>query len=233
MRLAGYVGYDALGLAALVGRADPPSELAVTAAPAIAALNPKINAVVELYPDRIEGLDEAARRRSVSRRAVPDQGHRRASRRPQGRVRQPALRGHDRAADTYPCGCSGGGPQHHRPLERARILDVGHHRERALRQHLHTLARGLSAGGSTGGGGRGRRRHGADGARLGHRRLDPHAGELCGGVGLKPSRGRVSLGPLLDEGGWGLARISCRPRPSATRPRCSTASRCRSPAIPS
>ncbi len=27
----------------------------------------------------------------------------------------------------------------------------------------------------------------------------------CGGVGLKPSRGRVSAGPLVDEGGWGLA----------------------------
>jgi amidase len=27
----------------------------------------------------------------------------------------------------------------------------------------------------------------------------------CGGVGLKPSRGRISAGPLRDEGGWGLA----------------------------
>jgi len=27
----------------------------------------------------------------------------------------------------------------------------------------------------------------------------------CGGVGLKPSRGRVSFGPALDEGGFGLA----------------------------
>src|SRR5262249_56055444 len=27
----------------------------------------------------------------------------------------------------------------------------------------------------------------------------------CGGVGLKPSRGRVSFGPGLDEGGFGLA----------------------------
>ncbi len=26
----------------------------------------------------------------------------------------------------------------------------------------------------------------------------------CGGVGLKPSRGRVSIGPVVDEGGFGL-----------------------------
>ena len=28
----------------------------------------------------------------------------------------------------------------------------------------------------------------------------------CGGVGLKPSRGRVSFGPMLDENGYGLAQ---------------------------
>ena len=35
-----------------------PKELALTAAKAIAAVNPTLNAVVETYPDRIEGLDE-------------------------------------------------------------------------------------------------------------------------------------------------------------------------------
>src|SRR5947208_17059386 len=29
---------------------------------------------------------------------------------------------------------------------------------------------------------------------------------FCGGVGLKPSRGRVSLGPLQDENGYGLGQ---------------------------
>ncbi len=29
---------------------------------------------------------------------------------------------------------------------------------------------------------------------------------FCGGVGLKPSRGRVSFGPMLDENGYGLAQ---------------------------
>src|SRR5262247_2771042 len=29
---------------------------------------------------------------------------------------------------------------------------------------------------------------------------------FCGGVGLKPSRGRTSFGPTLDENGYGLAQ---------------------------
>ena len=29
---------------------------------------------------------------------------------------------------------------------------------------------------------------------------------FCGGVGLKPSRGRISFGPMLDENGYGLAQ---------------------------
>src|SRR5438094_1900944 len=29
---------------------------------------------------------------------------------------------------------------------------------------------------------------------------------FCGGVGLKPSRGRISYGPMLDELGYGLAQ---------------------------
>src|SRR5881628_2173747 len=59
MKLAEYAAHDALGLAALVGsRQVSPTELAATAAAAIAAINPAINAVVETYPDRIEALDE-------------------------------------------------------------------------------------------------------------------------------------------------------------------------------
>src|SRR5438093_12857862 len=59
MKLAEYASHDALGLAALVAsRQVSPTELAATAASAIAAINPAINAVVETYPDRIEALDE-------------------------------------------------------------------------------------------------------------------------------------------------------------------------------
>src|SRR6185312_6510129 len=57
--LAEYASRDALGLAELVAdKQVSPKELAETAAAAIAAINPAVNAVVETYPDRIEGLDE-------------------------------------------------------------------------------------------------------------------------------------------------------------------------------
>ena len=59
MKLAEYARYDALGLAALVARKEiSPTELAATAAAAIEAINPAVNAVVESYPDRIASLDE-------------------------------------------------------------------------------------------------------------------------------------------------------------------------------
>jgi amidase len=61
MKLAEYAGYDALGLAALVSSKQVSTkEVAATAARAIEAINPAINAVVETYPDRIETLDEAS-----------------------------------------------------------------------------------------------------------------------------------------------------------------------------
>src|SRR4051812_13533313 len=59
MKVSEYAAYDATGLAALVAKREvSPRELARSAAEAIAAMNPKINAVVELYADRVEELDE-------------------------------------------------------------------------------------------------------------------------------------------------------------------------------
>ena len=66
---------------------------------------------------------------------------------------------------------------------------------------------GYSAGGSTGGGmaavvaGIVPIAHGSDIA--GSIRIPA---SFCGGVGLKPSRGRVSFGPMLDENGYGLGQ---------------------------
>jgi amidase len=60
MNLSEYTSHDALGLADLVARKQvTPRELAALAAQAIAAVNPQVGAVVETYPDRIDGLDEA------------------------------------------------------------------------------------------------------------------------------------------------------------------------------
>src|SRR5580698_9105935 len=59
MKLSEYSKYDALGLAELVAnRQVSAKELAETAAAAVAAVNPAVNAVAEVYPDRIDLLDE-------------------------------------------------------------------------------------------------------------------------------------------------------------------------------
>src|SRR6202008_3041097 len=61
MNIAEYAKYDGLGLAELVAKKQvSPKELAQTALKAIEAANPSVNAVVETYPDRIAGLDEAS-----------------------------------------------------------------------------------------------------------------------------------------------------------------------------
>lgn len=61
MRIDEYARHDALGLAELVKRAEiTPRELANVAADAIAAINPEINAVIELYHDRVDLVDESA-----------------------------------------------------------------------------------------------------------------------------------------------------------------------------
>src|SRR5215471_12503258 len=80
--------------------------------------------------------------------------------------------------------------------------------EGALYGHTSTPWRaGHSAGGSTGGGmaavvaGMVPIAHGSD---IGGSIRIPAS--YCGGVGLKPSRGRVSFGPMLDENGYGLAQ---------------------------
>jgi Asp-tRNA(Asn)/Glu-tRNA(Gln) amidotransferase A subunit family amidase len=52
--------HDALALAELVrAKQVTPRELAQQAAAGIAALNPKLNAVIEVFADRVDGLDEA------------------------------------------------------------------------------------------------------------------------------------------------------------------------------
>ena len=59
MNLAEYAAYDALGLAELVAKKQvSPKELALTAVAAKEKVDPAVKSVVELYPDRIDALDE-------------------------------------------------------------------------------------------------------------------------------------------------------------------------------
>ncbi|HVO03402.1 MAG TPA: amidase [Candidatus Cybelea sp.] len=209
MNIAEYARYDATGLAELVARREVSAkELAETAAAAIAAANPKVNAVVELYRDRIEALDE----RSLADgpfRGVPflikDIGAHLKGRKFECGSR--LLR--DEVAD---------GDSHVGKLfQEAGLNIIGRSNapefsiagttENALYGNTSTPWRqGYSAGGSTGGGaaavasGMVPMAHGSD---IGGSIRIPAS--LCGGIGIKPSRGRVSAGPKFDEGGWGLA----------------------------
>lgn len=59
MRLDEYVSYDGTGLARLLARGDvTPRELGRCVATGVSAVNPTINAVVELYADAIDGLPD-------------------------------------------------------------------------------------------------------------------------------------------------------------------------------
>ena len=239
MNLAEYATYDALGLAELVAKKQVIAEGA--GADGRAARRSKRRSRGQrrgrdLSRPHRGARREDARQRPVPRRAVPDQGRVRPREGPQDRVRQPAVRGHDGRGDT---------------LSRRAVQGVAASTSSAARRRRNTRCRprprarmfgntsnpwkqGYSAGGSTRRRAGGRHlRHGADRARLRHRRLDPHPGQLVRRRRLE-ALARARLGrPVVDEGGWGYSRTSCRPRPCATWRRCSTAWRSRSPAIPS
>lgn len=61
MDLKEYASYDATGLAGLVRQGDVQAkELAMLAAEAVEKTNPELNAVIEIYRDRVEDLDETS-----------------------------------------------------------------------------------------------------------------------------------------------------------------------------
>ncbi len=209
MKIAEYAGYDALGLAELVAKKQvTPKELAETAAKAIELGKPKLGAVVELYPDRIAGLDEKSLGDGPFR-GVPFLmkdvfGHEKgrkmefASKLCEGMVSE---------ADTYMTAqlrASG-----------VNILGRSAAPEYSMSPTTETTfygntsnpwKHGYSAGGSSGGAqaavtsGMVPIAHGSD---IGGSIRIPAS--WCGGVGLKPSRGRVSIGPVVDEGGLGYS----------------------------
>ncbi len=209
MQLAEYARHDAVGLAELVARGEvTPRELAETAARAIEAANPKVSAVVETYADRVEGLDEAALGQGPLR-GVPTlikdiMGYE------EGRLVESGSRlcqGMSSAQTMHFAELLRGAGMNILGRSNAPEYSIAGTAENVLYGNTSTPWReGYSAGGSSGGAaaavsaGMVPAAHGTDIA--GSIRIP--AG-WCGGVGLKPSRGRVSFGPVLDENGFGLS----------------------------
>ncbi len=210
MKLHEYAGYDATGLAELVARkAVSPGELAATAAKAIDAINGEVNAVVETYPDRIDALDESSLG-SGPFRGVPflmkDVFGHEAGRKIEFGSR--LCRGMVAMVDTHFCQLLKASGFNILGRSAAPEYSMSGTTEGALYGNTSTpWKKGYSAGGSTGGGmaaviaGIVPIAHGSDIA--GSIRIPA---SFCGGVGLKPSRGRISFGPMLDENGYGLAQ---------------------------
>jgi amidase len=185
-----------------------PKELALTAVAAIEKANPTLNAVVEIYADRTEGLDESALGQGPFR-GVPFLikdvfGHEKGRKIEFG---SRLCKGMVAEADTF-------------VLEQFRSAGVNILGRSAAPEYsmsgttesvLHgntsnPWRKGYSAGGSSGGAqaavmsGMVPIAHGSD---IGGSIRIPASWN--GGVGLKPSRGRISGGPMLDESGMGFA----------------------------
>ncbi|MGE0767885.1 MAG: amidase [Hyphomicrobiaceae bacterium] len=209
LTLAEYAAHDAIGLAELVrSRETTPKELARTAMRAIEAINGELNAVVETYSDRIEALDEASLGRGpfhgvpfLMKDVFGHEGGRKiefGSRLCEGMVA---------AQDSYYCELVKAAGLNIIGRSAAPEYSLTGTTETALYGATSTPWRkGYSAGGSSGGAaaavsaGVVAMAHGSDIA--GSIRIPA---SWCGGVGLKPSRGRISFGPALDENGFGLA----------------------------
>ncbi|MCC6198417.1 MAG: amidase, partial [Burkholderiales bacterium] len=210
MTLTEYARYDALGLAELVAKKEvSPKELAASAAAAIERLNPVLNAVVETYPDRIEDLDEAALGHGPFR-GVPFlikdvHGHEAGRRIEFGSRLCKDMRV---SADTHLFALLQASGVNILGRSAAPEYSMAGTTEGALYGNTsNPWRRGYSAGGSSGGAmaavmaGIVPIAHGTDIA--GSIRIPA---SYCGGVGLKPSRGRISYGPMQDENGFGLGQ---------------------------
>lgn len=209
MKLTEYACMDATGLAALIRRGEVTAkEVALLANEAIALANPKINAVVETYDDRIGHLDEA------TLGGGPFRGVPILIKDVRGNEKGRKIEFGSRLAEGLVCD----GDTHLAEMFRAAGLNIigrsnapeysiATSTENLLYGNTSTPWReGYSAGGSSGGAaatvaaGVVPIAHGSD---IGGSIRIPAS--WCGCIGLKPSRGRVSAGPQIDEGGFGLS----------------------------
>lgn len=209
MNLNEYAAFDGLGLAELVKKRQiSPTELARTAKLAVDTTDSTVHAVVETYADRIEELDES----NIADGPfcgvpflIKDVGGHEKGRKIEFGSR--LCEGMLAEFDT----------NFYKLLKASGVNIIGRSNtpeysiagsaENKLYGKTSTpWCEGFAAGGSTGGGaaavsaGIVPLAHGSD---IGGSIRLPAA--WCGGVGLKPSRGRISFGPALDEGGYGLA----------------------------
>ncbi len=180
----------------VTSRQVSPQGAANAAAAAISAVNPRLNAVIETYEDRLANRRRGARQWAVPRDPVPDQGRWRAREGPPRRVLLASVRGDDLQTDS----------NYALLLRKAGVNIIGRTNtpeysmasssENVLYGATHTPWKlGHSAGGSSGGSASAVAAgivpiaHGSDIA--GSIRIPA---SWCGGVGLKPSRGLVSSG---------------------------------------
>lgn len=209
MNLTEYAAYDAVGLAELVRRGEiSPRDLAATALAAIETLDPRLNAVVEVYHDRIEDLDETELGDGPLRGVpflIKDMfGHEKGRRIEFGSrlCQNMVVEAGTYLVDNFKAaGLNIMGRSHAPEYSMAATT------ESALYGNCSNPWRhGYSAGGSSGGAqaavtaGLVPLSHGSD---IGGSIRIPAS--LCGGVGLKASRGRISLGPVVDEAGFGYS----------------------------
>lgn len=209
MRLDEYAACDGLGLAELVrDKQVSPAELAETALRAVEAVNGEINAVIEIYDGGTQEAAEAAAADGPFRGVpflIKDVGLHFKGRKTEfcSRLCQGMVAKEDSNYATL--------------LKGSGITIVGRTNtpefsmstssENLLYGNTSTpWKKGYSANGSTGGGAAAVAAgivpiaHGSD---IGGSIRGPAA--WCGGVGLKPSRGRISSGPAYDEWGHGMS----------------------------
>ena len=208
VQLSEYATLDALGLADAIARRQlSPKEAALTAARAIDAVNPRLNAVVETYADRIDDLDERTLGDGPFRGVpflIKDVFGQEAGRRIEWGSR--LCRGMVAQQNTYLYDMLRASGVNILGRSATPEYSMSGTTESAMFGNTSTPWKyGYSAGGSTGGGmaavvaGIVPIAHGTDIA--GSIRIPA---SFCGGVGLKPSRGRISYGPTVDENGYGL-----------------------------
>jgi len=204
-----YTQYDGLGLAELVRKGEvSPRELAKTALDATEKLNPQINAVVEIYHDRIESLDETQLGDGPFHGVpffIKDVRGLEAGKKIEWGSK--LCEGNTATEDTHLIEMWRAAGVNNIGRTNVPEFCIAGTTENRLYGNTSTPWRqGYSAGGSSGGAAAAVAAgivpiaHGSDAG--GSIRIPA---SLCGCVGLKPSRGRVSMGPQYDEGSFGLS----------------------------